>query len=295
MMLEGRAIGRCREIEGNAGAGIAHALCKRCCIRRRGHQRLMCNGKAFERLAGARCTDCRGWQHDLAHVVRRTHRMRPQPIRNFSRDTTQRGLHRREVDRNLRVLNRCRHKQRHHQIDVVVQPANFERRAVLPCGPDGAQRKNVLTNPRRSRRPGHAEPARDVATHLRAQPQGVPPVRQFLQAPRRHRRDIGTAREGNGNRRTEVQRLCGLRCQREHLKRIVLGFFDDQTREAQRFYALRVGKHSTNVERDLRCAQPGINFAQRQECFDFHRRSVEATGRSEILTITLPRLRPLST
>jgi hypothetical protein len=174
------------------------------------------------------------------------------------------------VDRDVRVLDRARIEERNHQAQVVVRALEGERRALLPRRPHRAHRPDVVAHPRPGRPVRQAEPPRDVAPHLAAEPQDEAPARELLDVPRRHRGDGGAARERHRHRGGETETRGARRGQRHDHVRIHLGLLHCEAVVAERFHEPGVLDDAAEIERRLGGAKAGIELAERQERLDAH-------------------------
>ena len=247
--------------------------------RGRGDQRLHAGLEIVEHAAGLHRALAHRGQHDLADVGRRAHRMEPYALGHFARHPAHHRIHRRDMDRDVGMLDRPRIEQRHHQVDVVVRPRDLERRVGLPVRPDRPHRLHILAHPRAGRRPRQAVAPLDMRLHLRAQPQGEAAPAELGQGPGAHRRDGRAARKGDRHRRPDLQGLRGLRRQRHQDEGIVLGLLDHEPAVADLLQQPGGGPDRVEIEHDLRRTQAGIDLAERQQRFEPHVRPPSSRGR----------------
>src|SRR5262249_60565556 len=88
-----------------------------------------------------------GGLHVLAQVLRAVERMDVQAIADLAGDPAHQAIHARDVDRDLRMLDRPRVEERGHEIEAIELAGEVELRPVLPAIPDGPQSEDDLPPP----------------------------------------------------------------------------------------------------------------------------------------------------
>src|SRR5207237_729732 len=92
-----------------------------------------------------------------------------QAVADLAGDAAHVGIHRRNVDRDVRLGDRLRPELGVHEREAVMVATEIRRPLLLKSAPELAQRQDILAQTRTRRGPGHAEPALDVALDLAAQ------------------------------------------------------------------------------------------------------------------------------
>src|SRR5215831_15860901 len=110
-------------------------------------------------------------------------RMDVEAVAELPCQATHVGVHARNVDRHVRVLDRSSVEERRHQGEVVELPLEVWSRTVLPAVPHCADHLNHLAQLRPRMFPFHAEAALVVTLHLSAEPEHETAPRCFLQVP----------------------------------------------------------------------------------------------------------------
>ena len=117
---------------------------------------------------------------------------------------------RREHDLRVAVRVRARVEERRHQGVRVELALEVERRVGRPGVPDRADREDELAHARRRLRPRHRVAPGDVRLDLRAEPEREAPARQRLDVVGLERDRHRVAREGDDDRRADLDRLGAL-------------------------------------------------------------------------------------
>ena len=137
--------------------------------------------------------------HDLAEILGAVERMHVHAVAELSRHPAHVGVHRRDHDGNLRMLDRPGIEEGRHDVEGVELALEVELGAVLPAVPDGADGPHRLGHlgPRRLELDGESPLV--VRLDLAAQPEEEAAARGLLQIPRDHGRDHGAPREHGGD------------------------------------------------------------------------------------------------
>jgi len=146
-------------------------------------------------------------QAHLVEIAARAQGVQAHPVADLAGDAQHRGTDRSNHDRHRRQPGRLRREIRGHQAEPVVVAAVVQLFTGCPAMPDRPQRADVIAQPGRRRAPGNPEAALVVALDLAAEAQHESAVGVGLQVPglaRHHRR---AAREGDGNRRRQLDPL----------------------------------------------------------------------------------------
>jgi hypothetical protein len=196
--------------------------------------------------------------------------MRAEAVGDLAGDLAEDRVDRREVDGDLRVLDRARVEERDHQAQPIALAAEVERLARLPGAPDGADRVHGLPHPRRGRRPAEAVATLDVPAHLRAETEREAAGGEALQRPGGERGHGGAARERHRDGRADAEPRRRLRGESGDDVRVLLRLLDDQSVVAERLDEPRVLGDAGEVERRRRRAEPGIDLAEREQRLDDH-------------------------
>jgi hypothetical protein len=133
--------------------------------------------------------------------------MQPHPVADLAGDPEHRLADGGDRHRHHRQSGRLRREVGRHQGELVVLAPVIELFALLPAAPDRAQRLDIVAQPGCGRAPGDPEPALVVASDLAAEPQHEAPVRIRLQVPGLARHDRRAAREGDRDRRRQLDPL----------------------------------------------------------------------------------------
>ena len=191
-------------------------------------------------------------------------------VRDLAGDLAHIRVDRGQLDPDVGVLERCRRKQRHHQAQRVVLAVVIELRAVLPAGPDRAQRADIIAQPRPRRRPAHPVAPLDMALDLRTEAQRKAPLRQPRQTPGAQRRDSRAPRKRDRDGGGEAHTAGRLRRQRQHDERILLRLLGQDAVIAELLGKPRIRRDPRDVQRHRGRAHPRIKLPQRQQRLDFH-------------------------
>jgi hypothetical protein len=147
-----------------------------------------------------------------------------QAVRGLGGDPAHRGPDAGQQDARGSVAGRAGVEGRGHQRVVVELAAEVQLGPVVPAGPDGAQRRDVLAHP-----PGRvverlAEPAGDVRAHLGAKAELEPAAGVPVQLVGQVRGDQRVAGQGDGYRgaQGEPAGVLGGQCQRKERFRVCL-------------------------------------------------------------------------
>jgi hypothetical protein len=123
--------------------------------------------------------------HHLFQVFARREAVQPHAVGDARGGLQHHRAYRGHRDRDHRQPLRSGRKLRRHQREIVVPAFEVQLRAGFPSAPDGAQRLDILAQPRRRCDPGHAEPPLVVRFHLAAQSQHEAAVGMALRGPTR--------------------------------------------------------------------------------------------------------------
>ncbi len=269
-MLKGPDVTRCRGVERDPGARVAHLGDK--CLRRagRGDERLHAHPETIQGAARLLRAPAHGGQHHRPDIGGRADRVRPDSVGHLPGDRAQPGVDGGEVNRDVRMLDRPGIEQGNHQVEAVVLALEVQPGPVLPAVPYRADRLGVLAHPGGGRVPGDAVAALDVTADLSAESQGESPARELLQGPGGQRHHRRAAREGNGHRRSQPQVRGGLGGQRQQRERVVLGLLDDQAAVPDLLQQRSVAGDGPDIQGDVGCPQPGVDLAEGEQSLQSH-------------------------
>ena len=141
-----------------------------------------------------------------------------------------------------------RGEERCHEREMEDLPLVAEWCAVLPGRPGRPDRPDPLAQPRHRRRPDHPEAPLDVPAHLRPQPQPEPPARQARQVEGGLRQDGRAPREGDRDRRAELDPIGRRRGERDRREGVVVGLGDPEPIEAEPLGRPRHARRLQRVE-----------------------------------------------
>ena len=147
--------------------------------------------------------------------------MQPHPVADLAGDPEHRFADGGDRHRNHRQPGRLGREVGSHQGQLVVLAAVVELFALLPAAPDGTQGLDIVAKPGCGRAPGNAKPALVVASDLAAEPEHEPALRVRLQVPGLARHDRRAAREGDCDRRRQLDPL-GRQCRKGERRKDVV-------------------------------------------------------------------------
>ncbi len=248
-------IGWGRDVERQSLAGNARPLLQNIFARGGRHQGFEAD---FEALRAPRV---HGGNQDVFNIFRAAHRVEADPISHFCRHSAHIRIHRRDLDRDVRMCDGGWGKQRYVEVEVVVIALKLERRAILPTFPDRPDCSDVVAHPGAGSMPRQAETPPDMGAHLSAESEFEPAAAQLLQSPRCLRSDIRAARKGNRHRGADVDTVCSRGGQGQDLEWIVLGLFHKQRVVAGVFGLLRLRGHAIERQGDVGGSETRIEFA----------------------------------
>src|SRR5579862_8956180 len=162
-------------------------------------------------------------QQGFAEVLDRVEGMDVDAVGELAREPAHVGVHGRDVDGNVRPLERCGREERRHQAELVVLPLEAGTRPVLPHVPDVADELDHLAQPRAGCRPRCGVPPLVVALHLRAEAEDEAATRRGLEVPRDLRVHQRAARERDRDVRADRRVIRRARRDRAREVRIVPG------------------------------------------------------------------------
>ena len=211
MQLEHSAIGRGRQVEGDASSNGADYRIEGRLIGCRADQRLHAHlDLSWCPASPSRTLGDRG-EHRLVDEARGADRVESNPVGHLAGHGAHPRTDRRDMDRDVGVIDRARIEERHHQAEVVVLAFELQRSSFLPAGPHRPDRTDGVSHPRRRRVPLHTETPPDVTAHLGAEAEKETTTGEFRQRPRRHR---GRRRRSGKSHRHRGAKLDSLRGRR---------------------------------------------------------------------------------
>jgi hypothetical protein len=149
-------------------------------------------------------------------------RVNVEAVAELAREPRDVGIHARDEDRHLRMLDRTGTEERRHQRVLVELALEVELGAVLPAVPDRSQSEDDLAELFTGRLPLDAEASLVVPLDLRAKAEDEPAARIRLQVPGDVGENHGCPGEGDGNRSAERDPSSGGGDRGQREKRIVL-------------------------------------------------------------------------